>query len=488
MNQKLATLLRVAELPASTNQPAMPRADWRDRAAGLLPLALLAGFAVLLALVLGDRFLPGRAVTITSVVTVSDRGETGAVAKPAAFEDAPMLFQASGWVEPDPWPVKATALVDGVVATVEVLEGQTVRKGQLLATLIDEDARLDLSAAQSRLTSLKAQAAGHVRQIEVARAGIATLEKQVLAAKAKRDEYADRSRRSELLPRGSIPEKEVVQARLQLATQEAEIEALSASGAELRGKVENLIAVSGDFDARIAEAATEVARRELALERTRVLSPVDGIVLRLLAVPGQKRMLGMDDPDSATVAVLYEPGKLQARIDVPLDDAARLSAGQPVRIRSSFLPDRVFRGSVSRIVGEADLQRNTLQAKVQIEDPDLRLRPEMLCRAEFLAPFASGESGGGGDDVAVSTGGAHVRIFVPVAALTGASGDAARVWRLDGSGERVQSQEVSLGTERREDHRLVLEGLRPGDRVVVHPPDHLKPGERVRSQTEPEVP
>src|SRR5690606_26056403 len=103
-------------------------------------------------------------------------------------------------------------------------------------------------------------------------------------------------------------------------------------------------------------------------------------VLRLHAMPGQKRMLGMDDENSSTIAILYDPAKLQVRVDVPLADAAGLKIGQKVRIHCGLLPDREFQGEVTRISGEADLQRNTLQAKVRIVDPVEELRPEMLCR------------------------------------------------------------------------------------------------------------
>ncbi len=97
----------------------------------------------------------------------------------------------------------------------------------------------------------------------------------------------------------------------------------------------------------------------------------------------------MDDPDSATIAVLFETGKLQARVDVPLADARQLAPGQAAIITSDFLPNTEFRGIVSRIVGTADLQRNTLQAKVRVIDPDPRLRPEMLCRVKFLQTAAA---------------------------------------------------------------------------------------------------
>src|SRR5690606_23362563 len=121
-----------------------------------------------------------------------------------------------------------------------------------------------------------------------------------------------------------------------------------------------------------------VEKARLALSRTIVGSPVDGRVLRLLSIPGQKKMLSDNDSESSTVAILYDPAKLQVRVDVPLADAAGLQVGQTARIRCGLLPDKVFDGTVTRITGEADLQRNTLQAKVSIASPVDQLRPEML--------------------------------------------------------------------------------------------------------------
>jgi len=229
-------------------------------------------------------------------------------------------------------------------------------------------------------------------------------------------------------------------------------------------------------EANLARAEAEVGRRQLALERTRITSPVDGRIQKLFAAPGKKRMLGMDDPESGTIATIYQPDQLQARIDVPLEEAAQLVIGQPVRLRSTLLPDRVFEGRVTRIDGEADIQRNTLQAKVEILNPADKLRPEMLCRAEFLpVPGAGGSTSAKG----ISESSGRIALYLPQSALVG-SGREASAWALDASGERVERRELRLGDERREGHVRVLEGLRPGDWVVDNPPGDLEPGERVK--------
>ncbi len=507
MNNQLSALLKPAgsaRTPdgdrTSTSGQAVhsPARDWRTRFASALPWVMILGFLGLLTAVLGNRLLPARELEVATVVTVrqsadsqsAQRTETKAetenvdpaAAETAAFE-AQMLFQASGWVEPDPYSIKATALLDGVIEKVEVLEGDKVKEGQLLASLIDDDARLDLETAKSKLSALKAQAAGHHRQIAIVHAQTASLAKQVAVARARRDESADLVERLQRVSKGGVSEREVAKSRLELATLEAEVEAMVVTEAELEAKIEQLKEIQADFAARIVEATTEVARKQLALDRTRIESPINGRVLRLLAAPGQKKMLGMDSPDSATIAILYDPEKLQARIDVPLAEAAQLAIGQPVRLRSELLPGKTFRGRVTRIVGEADLQRNTLQAKVEIQSPDDRLRPEMLCRAEFLALPASNTPGSkdkenspaGQMPTSLSSSGSRVQIFVPAAAINGDI-----VWKVDASGDHIEPQSISPGREVREDHQLVLSGLKPGDRVVINPPADLKSGDRFR--------
>ena len=505
MNTPLSSLVKTSGSDAladnraadenSLNRTRTSSRDWRSRLAAGLPWLLFIGFFLMLALLFGKRLLPAKELEIVTVVT--DRQSVGGSESSAqsvervvessvvegfqAAFGAPMLFQASGWIEPDPYSVKATALIDGIVETVEVLEGDLVSKGQLLATLIDDDARLDLETSQSRLASLEAQLGGHRRQIEMAEAGIGTLTKQVQSAIARRDEVKDILRRLTQVTSGGVAEREISETRLKVVTLDAEVDALAATELELEARVGQLNEILSDFEARIAEAGTEVARKQLALDRTQIESPIDGRVLRLIVVPGQKRMLQADNMESATIAVLYDPNQLQARIDVPLAEAAQLVIGQAVRIRSEILPGTIFEGRVTRIVGEADLQRNTLQVKVAIANPNDRLRPEMLCRAEFL------ESGDSGDadvlrEPRASSSIDRISVYAPIAAFSGGQSEG-EVWKVDASGDHVVLQPITLGGETREDFRRVLDGLKPGDRVVLNPPADLKTGDRFRPLT-----
>jgi RND family efflux transporter MFP subunit len=373
-----------------------------------------------------------------------------------------MLFQASGWIEPDPLPVKATALIDGVIDEVRVLEGQLVKKGETLATLVDDDARLALAAAEENHRTLIATRDSQIASITSARKKLESVKAVHQAALTLQEDAADQHQRLSRLPKGTVPETDVVSARLRHDRERLQSLAAEALGGEAEAEIARLELETKVREAEIAAAVVKVDQAKLAFERTRIVSPLDGRVLRLTATPGQKKMLAMDDLESSTVAILYQPDKLQVRVDVPLADAAGLRVGQSAKIRCSLLPDRVFTGEVTRITGEADVQRNTLQAKVRIIDPIDSLRPEMLTRVEFFGNSSAGETLSG-----------SLALWMPENALTDGA-----AWIFDPESKRVTNREVEATTETRDGYVRITSGLRAGEQVVLSP-QGLRDGQRV---------
>lgn len=448
-------------------------APHRRRLHGLLPAAIVAGFALVFMVLFGDRLWPAAEVSVIPVLAVEQAGGETAVAAPAAAIDPaklPMLFQASGWIEPDPLPTKATVLIDGVIDEVHVLEGQPVKKGQVIATLINEDAGLRLEQAKQELLAIRYEKEAHCAGIPVTKSKIEAAKSRADADKALLGRAEDQLKRLESVGTGAVSTTDLIEARFAVDRLRALADEAASRVGELEGELNKIELEVPMMEARIKLAESKLEEAQLAMARTEIPSPIDGRVLRLLAAPGQKRMLAMDDPDSATVAILYQPESLQVRVDVPLADAAGLSVGQMARIRCNLLPDAIFDGEVTRIVGEADIQRNTLQAKVRLDDPSPQLRPDMLCRVEFLAT-----PGGAPGLAAGGRRGGALKLFVPENALT--DGDSA-VWVCDPESKRVKKQAVSAGSLRRGGHRHVTDGLRPGEWVVVDPSD-LADGQRV---------
>ncbi len=484
------------------HQIPLPGRNWRTRVA--LPGLILVLFGGLLAYTGRDLLLPARSVRIVPVVV-----------KRAAETSGGVIFQAAGWVEPDPFPVYVSALAGGTVEKVLVLEGQSVSRGQLLVQLVSKDAELVLASAKAtvlrrtaELNTVVAQVKAAERrwnhpvdrklavstatnQVRQAESKLTELAKQVAVQQARLEELSERLKRQETAFRGQgVPEWTLVKIRLEVKTEQAMLAAIEAKGPTLQATVAEhqsvLAAARENLRLRIPETraleesksalaqakavltAAGVAREQaqLTLDRMKIVAPVDGVVLTYIR-PGAKLMLHGDHAKSALAVQLYNPTKLQVRVDVPLAEAARVSVGQRAQIVVEVLPDKTFTGVVTRIVHAADIQKNTLQVKVAIEAPSAQLKPEMLARVKFLAPPSK-------------KGSTRERLFVPEKLVVKQGRDAGHVWIVDKGRGRAVRRPVSLGPTRLNSWIEVTSGLNPGDALIGGDRSGLTPELRVR--------
>ncbi len=445
------------------------------RSAILKIVLSIAGVALLSWVVIAQGFLSSTEVEVVSAVAQTAKVKSPA-GQPENLGKGELLFQASGWIEPDPFPIRVTSLYSGVVKEVHILEGEKVSKEQVIVTMVEEDAQLELRKAEAEVAQAKAEEGALVAEIALAEARKQSAISRLGKEQAVLEDNDDTLRRLEALPAGAVSQQELTQARLRSKSQESILQAAQTEILEQEANIRKLEEKLKVQQATTASFAVSLDVASLALERTRVRSPADGVVLRLLASPGVRMMLHMDKPDSSTAAILYEEGKLQARIDVPLADAAQIFLGQAVSVTSSLLPNESFEGAVTRILGEADLQRNTLQVKVSLREPDPRLRPEMLCRAKFFGkPKKIKGKGNQGS----------LQVFVPKKLRNQNDTAEQTLWVLSADGTSADMRNVRFGEEEKEGFVLVQSGLRPGDRILVNPPEGLKPGDRVNAKEVP---
>ncbi|HSP44051.1 MAG TPA: biotin/lipoyl-binding protein, partial [Luteolibacter sp.] len=147
-------------LQTLTSRAKKPDAPAKRLPAWAIPAGILSGFCILFLILFGDRLLPAPNVDVAPVLATTADAQNPA-SNPVSTDGA-ALFQASGWIEPAPLPIKATALIDGVVDKVHVLPGDPVKQGQLLATLIADDTRLAHTAAEHKHRTLQAALNAHL--------------------------------------------------------------------------------------------------------------------------------------------------------------------------------------------------------------------------------------------------------------------------------------------------------------------------------------
>lgn len=453
-----------------------PRARWATRL--LVPAAVLLATGGLLAYAARDALQPRLAVYVAAAIPKAGFTSAPSEAEPTSSVDAlpavdaplgPVVVQAPGWIEPSPFAVSVPALAEGVVKEVLVLEGERIEAGQVVARMIDDDARLLVRAAEAAIVERESD-------VGRARAALATAETQVRVERIAADELRDEvNRKRDLVGAGGLSEGTFRRMEIRLSGLEAKVASAENMVSEARAAL---------AQAESAHAAAHVLRDEAALRlaRMEVRSPVAGVVLARLVEPGSRISMSSKGGDGGTggsmmgaVLRVYDPAKLQVRVDVPLADAAKVGMGTRATVTTEALPDESFSGVVSRVVHEANIQRNTVQFKVTLDAPSPVLKPEMLTRVKLHGPSAAAPGRGAGASAGASASGGDsgdLTLLVPTSAVAAAGDGKGRVWIVDTSGGSPVARRREIVTMPAADAGFVVvtSGLRLTDRVILDPP------------------
>ena len=184
-------------------------------------------------------------------------------------------------------------------------------------------------------------------------------------------------------------------------------------------------------------------------------------------------MTQMEGHDGSTIVTMYRPKKLQVRVDTRFEDVRKVSLGQPVEIDNPALQSPLT-GKVLFISSEADIQKNTLQVKVEIPDPPEVFKPEMLVDVTFLQGQDARDK-----ERALKAESKVVRLFVPPN-LVQSGGEETYVWVADQSQQVARRQSIETGPTSVNGLIEVIEGLNVSSRLISSGVDSLTEGCRIR--------
>lgn len=498
----------------SGKPPLQHKMRWMSRYA--LSVGILLGFGALLVAAAGTYLLPAHSVTVVPVV----------IQRAALQPAGSALFQAAGWIEPRPMPISVPALAPGVIDELMVVAGQYVRKGEPIARLVSVDAELALQQAENALAIREGElnraraelAAARIRFENPVHLRVQLADAQSSLTKSKTElaklpylieaaesnvKYTLSSMEGKQSARGAISDNVIAKAENDHAVAIAHLEELRGRKPNLEREVAALQAVVTALERQLellveetrqlheaeaklqsaeayrAEAKVQVRQAELALERNTVRAPMDGRILRLIAAPGS-RVMGLETTagqSSSTVVEMYDPQNLQARTDVRLEDVPMVTPGQPVEIETAS-SSQLIHGRVLQITSSANIQKNTLEVKVELLDPPSAVSPEMLVTATFLAgnSEASPSSADSPDSPDAST--RAEQMFVPEA-LVQSPGSQEFVWIVDEK-SLARKRFIEIGGKSGEGLVMVKAGLKATDKLVVNGIEGLRDGARIK--------
>lgn len=305
------------------------------------------GIILLLGLVLGSWAW----WTSHSSAAVTEAPATTAVTR----QDVRQTVLASGVIEASRL-VSVGALVSGQVRALPVELGQRLKAGDLVAQIDPEDQQNDLLRAEAALAQIEAQIAAQQASNTEARLAV--------------------DRKRELAKRGLLTPQDLEAAEAQLSVAEANVKASEASRAQ----------------AEIAVAAARVA-----LERTRIVAPVDGTVVAIVVREGQSINANQSSPTLVKIADL---DTMVIKAEISEADIIHVRPGQKASFTLAGDPSRTYQATLRALepapaaIADADeIDTSTAiyyRAALDVPNPDGTLRIGMTTEVTLVLAEAEG--------------------------------------------------------------------------------------------------
>lgn len=308
--------------------------------------------------------------------------------------------------------VAVGAQVSGQVRRLHVELGQKVKAGELIAEVDAQPQRIKLRNAEASVTALQAQLA---------------------------------ARRAAL-----------VQARLTFQRQQELLQADATSRADheaAKAALDTALADVGALQAQIEQARTQVETERINLGYTRIVSPMDGVIVAVVTKQGQTLNSFQTTP---TIVMLAKLDVMTVRAEIAEADVDKIQLGQTVwfttlgsgRQRHTATIERIEPAPASIATGAQAAKAIYYNAQFDVPNPEGKLRPSMTAQ------------------VTVRVAQADKAVLMPAAALGSRDADDNYSVRVRDAQGQVTERKVRVGL-RTNAQAQVLSGLEPGEQVVI---------------------
>jgi HlyD family secretion protein len=335
-------------------------------------IAIAVGVLVLVGAIVGFTVLQsGKGVVVVQTGKVT-RGELTSI------------VSASGEIKPKTY-VNIGANGYGKITKLFVHEGETVKKGQLLAKLDYVQSAADVAAMQAQLAAAKTDYAASESALKSAQSDLDKARADFDRAKL------DYQRGEALFGQDLIPKQD-------FDTRKATFEGADAAVASARSRIAQLKAQTASAQERIRQMQAQLTHASDVLSKTEYESPYDGIVSNLPVREGETVIMGIQSSPGSLLMTVSDMSVVTAEIMVDETDIVNVKLGQSADVTIDAIPKKIFHGEVTEIgnnavvrsTGLATTQSTTgsqeakdFKVVVTIKDPPANLRPGLSTTAKI---------------------------------------------------------------------------------------------------------
>jgi len=345
--------------------------------------------------------------------------------------------------------VQISCTVEGPISFCPWREGDSVRKGEKVIEIDREVYRNEVKAAEAALAVARAKledmkAGTRPEEIEKARQNVRDAEQSA------EFEKTDFERIAKLVESGALKGEDLEKARVRLVSAEAKLNSA-------RKQLEMLEAGFTPTQIAVQEAVVKEAEARLELARARlqecvIVSPINGTVMKVFVRPGNVASVKTPLIEIADLSTLV------LRCAVPEIYASKVRQEMAAQVWLDAIPGKMFMAEVTRIYPEMDRRTRTLTIELSIKE-QVALSPGMFGRVRLILESIKDAINVPLQSIVITPSGSSVAFVV-----------------VDG---KAVQRKVKTGIE--DGKRIqILDGLEPGEKVVVSGQEKLKDGVEVR--------
>lgn len=328
--------------------------------------------------------------------------------------------------------------VSGKIVAIYADYNSRVKKGQVLAQIDPSLFLAQLQQGRASVETAKANLEKERRTMQVLEANLEGA--QAVLEKARRDLQRARY----LYEKSLLSESDMDVAQQSYKSALANVEAIKAQIEAQRLAIKSA-------ENQLKQALANMSIAETNLRYTKIVSPVDGIVITKNVEVGQTVAASFQTPTLFLIA--RDLSKMQVEATVSEADIGKIKEGQEVEFTVDAYPGRVFKGRVSQVrLSPVNIQNViTYTVIIPVDNSHMLLKPGMTANVSFL--------------VAKKTGVLRVPNVAFRVRLKGEKQQGAGVWVLrDNRPVRVPVKTgISDGTYT----EVVAGDLKEGDKVIV---------------------